>query len=359
MDIGYLTFWGAKSGESITEGYAANLEEVAAADEIGMDSVWVGGVPLGGIQPLQIAPAIAARTRRIRIGTAVHLPHLRAPDEKFETEVTEGGSGIDRRGQAGERYRYVFENLPPANPIQVAEQIAIIDQVSNGRFIYGAGGNTIGDARRQRHFLEYLAVMKQAWTEDEFSGYHGEFYDYPRLEPAGRVSPKPVQKPYPQIVLPLDSQQSFVPMGRNGYWIAIGGGSSHNERGDAVLKQDVANYRQAWRDAGRTGDPKVVIRISTHVAATRAEANRTLEAVDKVHADHAAATGQQPRRTDGRERGSNLFGTPEEVVDRIQELHEAFGADEIMCMMMDYMLSREDVIRTMRLVADKVIPKVK
>ena len=82
-------------------------------------------------------------------------------------------------------------------------------------------------------------------------------------------------------------------MGRNGYWIAIGGGSSHNERGDAVLKQDVANYRQAWRDAGRTGDPKVVIRISTHVAATRAEANRTLEAVDKVHADHAAATGRQ------------------------------------------------------------------
>ena len=46
-------------------------------------------------------------------------------------------------------------------------------------------------------------------------------------------------------------------------------------------------------------------------------------------------------------------------MDRIQELHEAFGADEIMCMMMDYVLSREDVIRTMRLVADKVIPKVK
>ena len=68
MDIGYLTFWGAKPDESVTEGYAANLKEVAAADEIGMDSVWVGGVPLGGIQPLQIAPAIAAVTSRIRMG---------------------------------------------------------------------------------------------------------------------------------------------------------------------------------------------------------------------------------------------------------------------------------------------------
>ena len=359
MDIGFLTFWGAKPGESLAQGYANDLDKIVAADEMGWDAVWAGGTPLGGSNPLLMSCGVAARTRRIRIGTAVHLPHLRAPEEEFTTDVPEGASRIDRRGDSADRYRYVLESLPAADPIQVAEQIAIIDQVSDGRFIYGAGGNTIGDARRQRHFLEYLAVMKQAWTEDEFSGYHGEFYDYPRLDPAGRVSPKPVQKPYPQIVLPLDSQQSFVPMGRNGYWIAIGGGSSHNERGDAVLKQDVANYRQAWRDAGRTGDPKVVIRISTHVAATRAEANRTLEAVDKVHADHAAATGRQPRRTDGRERGSNLFGTPEEVVDRIQELHEAFGADEIMCMMMDYVLSREDVIRTMRLVADKVIPRVK
>ena len=253
MDIGYLTFWGAKPDESITEGYAANLKEVAAADEIGMDSVWVGGVPLGGIQPLQIAPAIGAVTRRIRIGTAVHLPHLRAPGEKFETEVVEGGSRIDRRGQAGDRYRYVFENLPQANPIQVAEQIAIIDQVSNGRFIYGAGGNTTGDERRQRHFQEYLEVMKQIWTEEQFSGYRGEFFDYPPLPGVARLNPKPVQKPHPPILLPIDSQQSFVAAGRRGYSIAIGGGSSHNERGDAVLKQDVKNFRQAWNDAGHAG----------------------------------------------------------------------------------------------------------
>ena len=358
MDIGYLTFWGPKPDESVTEGYAANLKEVAAADEIGMDSVWVGGVPLGGIQPLQIAPAIAAVTRRIRIGTAVHLPHLRAPGEKFETDVAEGGSRIDRRGQAGERYRYVFENLPQANPINVAEQIAIIDQVSNGRFIYGAGGNTTGDERRQRHFLEYLDVMKKVWTEDQFSGYQGEFYDYPPLPGVARINPKPVQQPHPQILLPLDSQQNFIPMGRNGYCIAIGGGSSHNERGDAVLKRDVANYRQAWKDAGNPGKPKVVIRITAHVSASQAEIDRIREAADKARAERMAARGQTPTQG-GPDKGSNLVGTPPEVVDRIHELEEDFGADEIMCTWMGRTLSREDVVQTMQLMADEVMPKVK
>ena len=339
MDIGLLTFCAAKPGESQEECYAATFNEIVCADEMGWDTVWTGGVPLRGnvSHPLLMAAAIAGRTRRIRIGTAVHLPHLRAPDEQFTTDVPQGASRIDRRGPAGEAYRYVFEHMPPADPIQVAEQIAMIDQVSEGRFIYGAGGNTIGDRRRQEHFLEFLAVMKQAWTEDEFSGFQGEFYDYPALPEGSEVLPKPVQKPHPPILLPLDSQQSFVPMGRGGYRIAIGGGSSHNERGDAVLKEDVEKYRQAWWSAGHPGDPKVVIRISTYVAATQAEVDRT------------AGAGNGRR---------DLTGTPEEVIDRIHELQEDFGADEIMCTMLGRALSREDILHSIRLMAEKVIPKI-
>ena len=132
--------------------------------------------------------------------------------------------------------------------------------------------------------------------------------------------PKPVQKPHPPILLPLDSQQSFVPMGRMGYRIAIGGGSSHNERGDAVLKgrrQELPPYRQAWTDAGHPGDSRVVIRISTYVAATQAQAKRTLEAAHKGRTERAAAPGRT--RPDASARGANLFGTPEEVVERIHE----------------------------------------
>ena len=339
MDVGLLTFCAAKPGESQEECYAATFNEIVCADEMGWDTVWTGGVPLRGnvSHPLFMAAAIAGRTRRIKIGTAVHLPHLRVPGEGFTTDVPPGASRIDRRGPAGEAYRYVFEHMPPADPIQVAEQVAMIDQVSNGRFIYGAGGNTIGDPRRQRHFLEFLAVMKQAWTEEEFSGFQGEFYDYPALPEGSEVLPKPVQKPHPPILLPLDSQQSFVPMGRGGYHIAIGGGSSHNERGNAVLKQDVMGYRQAWRNAGHLGDPKVVIRISTYVAATQAEVDRAM----------------------GRTDGNDLTGTPAKVIDRIHELQEGFGADEIMCTMLSRALSRDDILRSIRLMAEKVIPKIR
>jgi len=351
VDIGLLTFCAAKPGESPEECYAATFDEIVCADEMGWDTVWTGGVPLRGnvSHPLLMAAAIAGRTRRIRIGTAVHLPHLRAPGEQFTTDVPEGASRIDRKGPAGEAYRYVFEHMPPADPIQVAEQIAMIDQVSDGRFIYGAGGNTIGDPRRQEHFLEFLNVMQKAWTEERFSGFQGEFYDYPALPEGSEVLPKPVQKPHPPILLPLDSQQSFAAMGRRGYRIAIGGGSSHNERGDAVLREDVKSYRQAWRDAGHPGEAKVVVRMSTHVVETQAEADRTVEAVDSG-----------PRtNTKTPARGTDLTGTPAEIVERINQLREDFGADEIMCTMLGRDLSREDILRSIRLMADNVIPRIK
>ena len=73
MDFGFLSFWTAKLNESQAEGAVANFKEIEALDEMGWDSVWVGGVPLGSnvSHPLVLASAIAARTRQIKIGTAV------------------------------------------------------------------------------------------------------------------------------------------------------------------------------------------------------------------------------------------------------------------------------------------------
>ena len=71
-----------------------------------------------------------------------------------------------------------------------------------------------------------------------------------------------------------------------------------------------------------------------------------------------AARGQAPAKG-GPERGSNLVGTAAEVVDRIHELEEDFGADELMCTWMGRTLSREDVVRTMQVMADEVMPRVK
>lgn len=358
MEFGLLTFWGARSGEAQSEAFAENFNEVSEADQMGWDSVWVGGVPLGGMvsQHLVLANAIAARTNKIRIGTAVHIPGLKAPGEEFEAEVPKGGSTIDRRGQNYHRYKYVFDHLAPAEPIQTAQQIAMIDQVSNGRFTYGAGGNTTGRLDRQKQFYEYLQVMRQVWTEEDFSGFKGEFYNYPSIPIGGRFMPRPVQKPHPPILLPLDSQQGFVPMGEMGYHIAIGSGTSHNQRGDEVLKQDVKNYRQAWLDSKNAGESRVMIRISAYVSPTRADFLRKMEAGIEETNKRRAARGLPVRESSASDQTANLYGTPEQVVDRIHELREDFGMDGFMCGMQGG-LTREEQLQCLRLFADKVIPE--
>ena len=328
---------------------------------MGFDAFWAGAVPLGGMisHPLLLASAIATRTRQIKIGTAVHLPNLRAPGEQFYTDVPEGASTINRNEGVAARYRYAFEHMLPADPIQTAEQIAMVDQISNGRFIYGAGADTVGDERRQNQFFEWLEVMRKVWTEEEFSGFQGEYYNYPPLPSGARVMPKPVQKPHPPILSTIDSQQGFEPMGRMGVRIAIGGGTSHNQRGDSVLKEDVKRYRQAWRDAGHPGNAGVSIRIPTLVAATKEEVTRKIEAMENARRERYAARGiTDPGNSE--EGSNNMYGTPEEVVERIHQLQEDFGADELMCEMhLGGVLTREGVLQSMRLLSDKVMPKVK
>jgi alkanesulfonate monooxygenase SsuD/methylene tetrahydromethanopterin reductase-like flavin-dependent oxidoreductase (luciferase family) len=252
------------------------------------------------------------------------------------------------------------------DPLQTAEQVAIIDQVSQGRFIYGAGSRTRGSDQRREHFFEFLEVLKQLWTEEHFSGFKGKYYNYPAFYEPYLAIPKPYQKPYPPMLLPVDSQESFVPMGKMGYRIAIGAGSSpHNPRGSAVLREDVKSYRQAWKDAGHPGDPTTVVRIPTLVADIKAEATRQTEALmdlaRRYYAGRVAigSTDAGAASPDATEE-VNLFGTPEEVVDKIEMLRDAFSTDEIMFEVnWTSSVPRDVVMNTMRLLTDKVIPKFK
>jgi alkanesulfonate monooxygenase SsuD/methylene tetrahydromethanopterin reductase-like flavin-dependent oxidoreductase (luciferase family) len=168
------------------------------------------------------------------------------------------------------------------------------------------------------------------------------------------------------MLLPVDSQESFVPMGRKGYRIAIGAGSSpHNLRGSAVLKEDVQAYRQAWQEVGHPGGPTTVVRIPPLVAGTAAEATRQTEALmplarrydaGRVRIGSTDAGSASPETT----AEVNLFGTPEAVGDRMAMLREDFSTDEIMCEVnWTASVPREVVMTTMRLLTDKVIPKFK
>ena len=91
------------------------------------------------------------------------------------------------------------------DPIQTAKSVASIDQVSNGRFVFGIGNGWNQDemenhgtdfAKRHKIARERVEAMKAIWTQDA-AEYHGEFVDFGPIA----AWPKPVQKPHPPILI--------------------------------------------------------------------------------------------------------------------------------------------------------------
>ena len=115
----------------------------------------------------------------------------------------------------------------------------------------------------------------------------------------------------------------------------------------------------------RLGDPATVVRIPTLVAATPAEATRQTEALLQLAPRYYAgrvSIGSTDAGSASPDAAAevNLFGTPEEVVDRIERLREDFSTDEIMFEVnWTASVPREVVMTTMRLLSDKVIPRFK
>jgi probable F420-dependent oxidoreductase len=167
--------------------YSMSAPELARAlEERGFESVWApehSHIPLsrktpfpgGGelprpyydaMDPFVVLAAAAEATRTIKLGTGVAL--------------------IQQR-----------------DTIQTAKLVASIDQVSQGRFLFGVGGGWNQDemedhgtvyATRFKRVRESIEAMKEIWTKEE-AEYHGEFVNFDPMI----ARPKPVQKPHPPI----------------------------------------------------------------------------------------------------------------------------------------------------------------
>ena len=95
--------------------------------------------------------------------------------------------------------------VPERNPLLLAKEIAVLDRVSGGRFVFGIGTGWLreetelmgGDFdHRWTQTREAIEVMKELWTKEE-AEYHGRYFDFPLV----RSYPKPIQKPHPPILL--------------------------------------------------------------------------------------------------------------------------------------------------------------
>lgn len=172
--------------------YRKTLDLITQADALGLDSVWIGEEHFYSFgicpRPQIFLTAVAQRTQKIRLGTAVSL-------------------------------------LPFDNPLRTAEDFAMLDVLSNGRVDFGVGrglipahfsGFGVNPLETRARMNEALEVITKAWTQERFS-HDGQFYHYPELS----LSPKPVQKPHPPIWIGTLSPESFERAGMTGQNILV------------------------------------------------------------------------------------------------------------------------------------------
>ncbi|SEO80297.1 probable F420-dependent oxidoreductase, Rv2161c family [Rhodospirillales bacterium URHD0017] len=140
------------------------------------------------------------------------------------------------------------------DPIQTAKLVASIDQLSGGRFVFGVGNGWNEDemanhgtafATRHKRARENIEAMKEIWTRSE-AEYHGEFVNF---EPM-MAWPKPVQKPYPPILV----GGAFPYSARRALRYGDGWMPQVTERSPTPLIELIPKFRQMCAEADRDPD---------------------------------------------------------------------------------------------------------
>ncbi len=329
--------------QSDAEVYRNTLAEVRLADEAGFDVVWLAEHHFSsyGICPslAPLAAAVARETRRVRIGTAVVI-------------------------------------APFAHPLRIAEEWAMIDILSDGRLEFGLGrgyqprefeGLGLSMEETRERFDECLEVIRRAWTEERLH-FEGRFYRVPGV----RVLPKPVQRPHPPLWTAAVSPDTYELAGRRGLKILTSPAFTPFD----VLRRSYDAYHAAWQ--GAPGGAEIVLNKIIHVAETSQQARDDLREpirwFFRTQADLISDPAGVPpaQYTFYRRVRENLLalgeetaldqaaiaGAPDEVADKIRMHVEALGVTHFMGAFSRGGLGHDKVMRSMRLFAEKVIPRV-
>ncbi len=338
--------------------YREMMEQVVLADELGFESVWMADHQFRSEWSHSSAPditlaAISQRTSRIRLGIAVAVP-------------------------------------PVQHPLHIAARTATLDIWSNGRVDLGVGRSgypyqmaAFGvDLKNATGMVdEALEIIPRAWTEGEFS-YQGEFFDIPARE----VHPKPVQTPHPPIWLGCSREETFRKAGQLGLGcLAMSGG------GPDRLTQLAQAYREGIGEAKPVGQV-VKDRVSISTLAICAESRkkaqergaqvldwyRRQQEIRDVRVWQEQDPGNVPndyqwhyqRSTDPElskrddtssldliKQGRYCIGDPDDCL-RYVEQYAPTGVDEIMPLFQIGTLAHEEVMETVRLFGEHIVPNL-
>ena len=218
--------------------YAEHLEAWEALDRLGYDGVGFNEhhcSPYGLMNsPNLMAAAAAQRTKRLKL--------------------------------------LIYGNLLPLHePLRLAEELAMLDCLSNGRIISGfARGipreyqvHNVPLAESRARFEEAYEIVTRAWTEDIFS-YSGKYWSYKDVS----IWPRPAQRPYPPIMIPIvGSQESIEFAGRHDIPITPG------LAGGGLRADIIRHYARSLAAAGHRITPNhLSLALNAYVADSKAQA---------------------------------------------------------------------------------------
>lgn len=302
--------------------YERAFQRIDVMERTGYDAVWLAE---HHFSTYSVCPSIhmmgthvAARTERLRIGTAVSL-------------------------------------APFYHPLRLAEEVALLDVLSDGRVNWGAGRGfdptefrTFGIDFAESHarFREAVDLVLRAWQSERLS-YHGEFYDFDGVE----VLPKPLQSPHPPVWLASTSPDAIRWSAQHGYSILM---DPHGTHRDIGIKRGL--YAEELEKAGHTIAGRE-IPIARNIAL--AETQEAAEAIAQRGAQFmfgsylppgVGSATRAPQKTvpagsfigsdtaDSHEerienyvRNVVICGTPEKVVDDLQRMAEEIPLEYLMC----------------------------
>jgi alkanesulfonate monooxygenase SsuD/methylene tetrahydromethanopterin reductase-like flavin-dependent oxidoreductase (luciferase family) len=329
MKVGILQFFGWRDRSvPLNSVFDVALERFSIMDQTGYDAVWLAEHHFSSFS---VCPSVhmmgtmaAARTKRLRIGTAVSL-------------------------------------APFYNPLRLAEEVALLDVLSGGRVNWGAGRGFersefaafgIPGEESGPRFHETVEIVLKAWTNQRLT-HHGKFFQYDGVE----VLPKPFQTPHPPVWMAASSIPAIEWAASQGHSILM---DPHSSRADLIAKRRhyAAKLIEAGhRDSGRTIPMSRLIAVDETEEKARAVAKRVAEWTIASYIGQKGNVRQGPARDFGGKDPVDYYlddvmihGTAESVVDQIQ----TFGAE----IGMTYLMAAPMSGRSFRLLTDKVLPRI-
>lgn len=312
------------------------LEQIKTADELGYDSVWIA--------------EHNARAYGVVSNTSVYLAAAAAITKNIKL-----ATGVSR--------------LPLHHPLKVAEEMNLVDIISDGRLYLGVGKgydklefdayNIDFDSRHDR-YLESLDILKAALQSERVT-YSGQFYNIDNIP----VYPRPIQKDGPPIfVMVSGNDASMINAAKQGHSFMLGGISNED------TKHKIKIYREAALASGLTEEyvESAIARsgklLFCYVAETTEQAQEEYRAGLEWYMNE-----RDNRPTFGvidRERNvdyerflqseNTLVGSPEKVIEDIKRYREETGLDNIILWMNIGGQPQKNVLKSMNLFAEKVIP---